>query len=109
PKANIYIENQLPNYALWKDFSERILVGTDSLASNDRLSILDELIEIAVDSLDFDPTELVQFACWNAARFFGWEAEFGAFEKGMKPGINLITEAENGNPIGRGSTLIKIA
>ena len=41
PKANLYIEDTLPNYNIFNP--EKLCVGTDSLASNNSLSILEEL------------------------------------------------------------------
>src|SRR3546814_2174391 len=34
--------------------------------------------------------QLLQWATLNAARFFGWD-HLGSFEKGKRPGVNLIT------------------
>ena len=41
PKANLYIEDMLPDFTIFNP--EKLCVGTDSLASNDSLSILEEL------------------------------------------------------------------
>jgi cytosine/adenosine deaminase-related metal-dependent hydrolase len=43
PKANLYIENQLPNYQQFVDADVKMTIGTDSLASNDTLCILEEM------------------------------------------------------------------
>lgn len=43
PKANLYIENRLPDYKTWLQVTDKICIGTDSLASNNSLSILDEI------------------------------------------------------------------
>ena len=43
PKANWYIEKQLPNYDLWRKKNLKITIGTDSLASNDSLCVLEEM------------------------------------------------------------------
>ena len=40
PKANLYIENSLPDYSIFD--TDKLCVGTDSLASNNSLSVLSE-------------------------------------------------------------------
>ena len=92
PKANLYIENDLPNYSIFD--TDKLCVGTDSLASNDSLSILDELLIIQKNS-NFDLHTLLKIACKNGAKALGF-AQLGTFEKGKIPGVNLIKSlAEN--------------
>ena len=86
PKANLYIENALPDYSIFA--TDKLCVGTDSLASNDTLSILEELIVIQKNS-NFDMNTLLKIACKNGARALGF-AHLGTFEKGKTPGVNLI-------------------
>ena len=86
PKANLYIENNLPDYSIFN--VDKLCVGTDSLASNDSLSILDELSIIQSNS-NFDLNTLLKIACKNGAKALGFE-QLGTFEKGKIPGVNLI-------------------
>ena len=86
PKANLYIENALPDYSIFD--TDKLCVGTDSLASNDALSILEELQVIQKNS-NFDMNTLLRIACKNGAEALGFE-QLGTFEKGKIPGINLI-------------------
>ncbi len=86
PKANLYIENALPDYSIFD--RDKLCVGTDSLASNDALSILEELQVIQKHS-NFDMNTLLRIACKNGAEALGFE-QLGTFEKGKIPGINLI-------------------
>jgi len=88
PKANLYIENSLPDYSIFN--IEKLCVGTDSLASNDSLSILEELLIIKENS-DFDLNTLLKIACKNGAEALGFE-NLGTFDKGKKPGVNLIPD-----------------
>jgi cytosine/adenosine deaminase-related metal-dependent hydrolase len=87
PKANLYIERSLPDYSLFNP--EKLCVGTDSLASNNSLSIFEELLIIHKNS-DFDWHTLLKIACKNGAEFLGFD-QLGTFEKGKIPGINLVT------------------
>ena len=86
PKANLYIENTLPDYSIFD--TDKLCVGTDSLASNDSLSILDELLIIQNNS-NFDLNTLLNIACKNGAEALGFD-RLGTFEKGKIPGVNLI-------------------
>ena len=86
PKANLYIEKMLPDYSIFD--TDKLCVGTDSLASNNTLSILDELLVIQENS-NFDMNTLLKIACKNGAEALGFE-KLGTFEQGKKPGLNLI-------------------
>ena len=88
PKANLYIENALPDYAIFD--IEKLCVGTDSLASNNNLSILEEL-QIIKDNSDFNMNTLLKIASKNGAEALGFE-KLGTFEKGKTPGVNLISD-----------------
>ena len=88
PKANLYIENALPDYSIFD--RDKLCVGTDSLASNDSLSILEELLIIQKYS-EFDWNTLLKIACKNGAEALGFE-NLGTFDKGKKPGVNLILD-----------------
>lgn len=96
PNANIYIENTLPNIPLLIENNLRICIGTDSLASNSSLSILSELKTIHKNFPNINTNQLLTWACKNGAMFFGWDF-LGTFEKGKRPGINLITQTNKGN------------
>tara|TARA_B110000967_G_scaffold207099_1_gene255608 strand:+ start:814 stop:1995 length:1182 start_codon:yes stop_codon:yes gene_type:complete len=86
PRANLYIENDLPDYSIFD--SDKLCVGTDSLASNDSLSILDELLIIQNNS-NFDLNTLLKIACKNGAKALGF-SKLGTFRNGKIPGVNLI-------------------
>ena len=88
PNANEYIEGKQPDYSLFKD--ERCTVGTDSLASNWSLSILDELKTITTRDSSIPLTTLIKWATFNGAQFLGFE-KLGSIEKEKTPGLNLIT------------------
>lgn len=88
PKSNLHIENSLPNYSIFP--SNKLCVGTDSLASNNSLSILEEL-QIIKENSNFDLNTLLKIASKNGAEALGFE-NLGTFEKGKTPGVNLISE-----------------
>ena len=68
----------------------KIIVGTDSLASNHWLSILEELKTISNRYPQIDLNTLLEWSTLNGAKFLGIENRFGSFEKGKKPGIVLL-------------------
>jgi cytosine/adenosine deaminase-related metal-dependent hydrolase len=91
PNANLYIENCLPDYRLFRDSGFPVCIGTDSLASNHSLSVLDEMKAIGENFPEITIDELLKWACINGARALGIDGWAGSIEIGKKPGINLIT------------------
>jgi len=88
PKANVYIEDALPSYAFFMDSASKMTFGTDSLASNNTLCILEEMKAIRT----IVPLQIaIEWACKNGADFLQINQQFGTFEKGKKPGVNHIT------------------
>ena len=86
PKSNLYIESTLPDYPIFD--TNKLCVGTDSLASNNSLSILEEL-QIIQENTNFDLNTLLKIASKNGAKALGFK-KLGSFEKGNMPGVNLI-------------------
>lgn len=95
PKANLYIENRLPNFKFFKQTESLISLGTDSLASNTGLSILDEMKAIQEYDSSISFNELISWATINGAKFLGFDEELGSIKVGKTPGLNLITHFEN--------------
>lgn len=95
PNANLYIENKLPE--TFKDVQLRITLGTDSLASNQQLSIVEEMRTLQ-EKWDLSFDQLLGWATINGAIFLGLEDRYGSLEVGKAPGINLLgfTEGEEG-------------
>lgn len=93
PRANWYIEKQLPNYNLWREKNLKITIGTDSLASNDSLCILEEIKMIQKNFPHISTNELLIWACKNGAEFFNYD-KLGSFKPGCKPGIILIEDVD---------------
>ena len=94
PNANLYIENTLPNIDLLISESCEITLGTDSLASNSNLSIIEEINTIKKQFPDIALETLLKISTYNGAKFLGIENEFGLIEKGRKSGLNLLIENE---------------
>lgn len=90
PSANLFIEKRLPEIPLFFRPDGHTLIGTDSLASNTSLSVLEEMKTIAGAFPGIAFEELLAAATINAARFFSWEDELGSLAKGKRPGFNLL-------------------
>ncbi len=93
PNANMYIESKLPNYSLFSNSNALVTIGTDSLASNWSLSVLDELKTITKHYPQLPLQTLLLWATKNGADFLGLKS-LGTLEKGKAPGINLLQQMQ---------------
>ncbi len=94
PKANLFIENILPDVELLHNSTTNIVFGTDSYASNTTLSILEEMKTLRKYFTHLNLDEMLKWATLNGAVFLGIEKKYGSFGPGKKPGINLITNTD---------------
>jgi aminodeoxyfutalosine deaminase len=98
PNANLYISNTLPDMDLFLQpppgslTADGLVLGTDSLASNHQLGIVEEMRTLQQHFPLLTTEILLQWATINGARALQMENELGSFEKGKTPGIVLITE-----------------
>ncbi len=90
PNANLYIENRLPQYKLWIDEKAKVCIGTDSLASNWQLNILEEMITIQKYQSDVSTENLIEWATINGAKALGFDDLLGSIEVGKSPGLVQI-------------------
>lgn len=93
PNANQFIGNGLPDLDLLRRYNTTITIGTDSLASNRQLNILEEVKTIRQHFSHIELRELLQWATFNGAKALQLENKLGSFEVGKKPGIVLIGNA----------------
>lgn len=90
PNANLFIENVLPPVDVLVQHQSHICLGTDSLASNHSLNMMDEIHTLQKYFPQLKMETLLQWATFNGARALGMQNELGSFEKGKKPGVVLI-------------------
>ncbi|MDP4216158.1 MAG: amidohydrolase family protein [Bacteroidota bacterium] len=100
PHANQYISGRLPDPELFMRHDAIIVLGTDSLASNHRLSILDEIRILERNYPRLPLATLLQWATSNGAQALQMDGLLGSFERGKQPGIVLISHME-GARLGR--------
>jgi cytosine/adenosine deaminase-related metal-dependent hydrolase len=90
PNANLYISDRLPDAGVIKEVEDRIVIGTDSLASNTQLNILEELKTLQQHYPSFSTEQLLKWATMNGASALKINGRFGSFEKGKQPCIVVI-------------------
>ena len=94
PNSNLYITGSLPPVNMLRENKCNIVVGTDSLASNTRLSILAELATLQESFPELPLGELIEWATINGAKALGADSWAGSVEPGKKPGLLLIEGAD---------------
>ena len=94
PGSNRFIENSIPPVNLLKDEKCLIVTGTDSLSSNNQLSILNELKILQEEFPDISLEELIKWSTINGAMALGADNMAGSIEPGKKPGLVLIRDTD---------------
>lgn len=94
PNSNIYIEKKIPPVNMLIEEACEIVIGTDSLASNSNLSILEELKTLQINFPEIELTDLISWATVGGARALGEEERFGKIDAGKKPGLLLIQNVD---------------
>lgn len=92
--ANQYIEDALPPVEMLRQQGCNIVLGTDSLASNWSLNILDEIKTIRSHFPQIPLEELLTWATSNGAKALNMDRFLGSFEKGKKPGVLLLDDRD---------------
>lgn len=95
PAANIYIEGQFPDFTLFKHLKDKICLGTDSLASNSELNVLQEANVILQTTNMFSQEELLRSITYNGAFALGITQSYGSFIPGKNTGINLVNFSDS--------------
>lgn len=95
PNANLYIEKSLPKVDLLNDNQVSLAIGTDSLASNHTLSILDELKVLHKHFPKLDFLNTIKWATINGASALNLDHKIGTIEVGKSPGLVLLKNMEN--------------
>ncbi len=94
PKSNIMLEKKMLNVNKLISRNLPICIGTDSLSSNDSLSMIDELKVFSENFPQIPLTDIIKFSTINGAKALGLESEFGTLSKGKTPGIVLIENVD---------------
>ncbi len=91
PLSNLYIENNITDIELLRSKGVRIAIGTDSLSSNDLLSMVDEIKCLSERYPNIALEEIIEWATINGAQSIGIDSWAGTLEVGKRPGIVNLT------------------
>lgn len=105
PASNLYITGKLPDVPMISSISQNILLGTDSLSSNNELNLFSEIDILLAHFPEIYPEVLLKAATINGARFLGIDNQYGSIEAHKKPGLVLL---ENYRPGIRKFSSLKI-
>ncbi len=94
PSSNRFISGKIPPLNLFKDIPDRIIIGTDSLASNKTLSILEELKLLQDENKDISLDQLIRWGTISGAKAMLLDEKLGSIEPGKRPGLLLIENAD---------------
>ncbi len=90
PLSNLFISGDFRNFNLMATAPNQLIIGTDSLASNQTLSIIDEINGVLQRYPGTTLELLLQAATYNGAKALQLNDSFGAFKINATPGINLL-------------------
>ena len=98
PRSNQYLHNRLPDIPMLMRHTDRICLGTDSLASNHDLRMLEELKFVQFHFAKISLHEQLNWLCEKGAAALRLSHKFGKFVEGKKCGINLIEHIDKSGP-----------
>ncbi|HOY39738.1 MAG TPA: amidohydrolase family protein [Bacteroidales bacterium] len=93
PKSNRYITERLPDLNKFISHGCKLLLGTDSPASNPDFNFASELFEIQQNYPSVSIAEMLQWCTSNPAEIFCCKGNMGSFITGTSPGIVLLENA----------------
>ena len=95
PLSNIFIHNALPPIALMRENGLSIMLGTDSLSSNDDLDMVKEMVCLHENFPEVPMNEILVWASANGARFLKKDDVLGTIVPGKKPGLVYIANVDS--------------
>jgi len=94
PSSNKYITGILPPAEMLSKTKGQMVIGTDSLSSNNSLSILKELKLLQESGPGIPLEDLIRWATANGAETLGLNDSLGTISRGKKPGLLLIENVD---------------
>jgi cytosine/adenosine deaminase-related metal-dependent hydrolase len=92
PKSNLYLEGRLPDVSTMMTMNLNICLGTDSLSSNDTLSILEEMKVIVQNFKQISFNDILRMATINGAKALKFDDQYGTLQVGKAPGLLLLED-----------------
>lgn len=96
--ANKYITNETPDLTNYLNDSLRVVIGTDSLASNHQLSIWEELKTISQLNNQIPFEQLIKWATINGAFALSLQSKIGKIKPGYAPGLVQVLNVNVNDP-----------
>ena len=90
PNSNLHITGSLPPADILYEKGLQVALGTDSLASNTQLSILEEVKTLSQHFPNIPLEALLEWATFGGAAALNKTDEFGLLTPNRKPGLVLI-------------------
>lgn len=90
PNANLYIENRLPDIPMLYQSGIPLCIGTDSLSSNEAISMISEMHTITQHFPQIEKEEIIRWACSHGASALHINHKLGSLKEGLQPGIVLL-------------------
>ena len=94
PLSNMFIHDALPPIPLMRSNGLDIMLGTDSLSSNDDLDMVKEMYCLHRNFPEVPMAEILSWASLNGARFLSKDDMLGSLAEGKKPGIVRISDID---------------
>lgn len=94
PRSNLFIEGKLPPLLAARAAGLDVALGTDSLASNVSLDVLEEARTLADRFPSVPADELFAMASWNGARALG-QKDLGRIARGARPGVFAVEDVQS--------------
>ncbi len=93
PKSNLFLEHKIGNVPMMIEKCLTVCLGTDSLSSNDRLSMVEEMYALQNYYPEFSLEDIIKFATINGAKALGMD-ELGVIAPGKRAGLVLINNID---------------
>ncbi len=108
PRSNMYLYNQLPNIIEFIGAGAKIALGTDSLASNLQLDLVEEMKILQDHFPGISFLQMIKWATLNGAEALNMEKKYGSLSPGKCPGINLLQSMDMIEMKITGKTRVKV-
>ena len=90
PNSNLFIEKRLPPVNILVENGCEIVIGTDSLSSNTKLSLVEEMRVLQTGFPALSLESVIRWATINGAKALGQNEWAGTLSPGKKPGLVLL-------------------
>jgi len=105
--ANEYITGETPSLDDFNNDTINVVIGTDSLASNQQLSVWEELKTIARLNTKIPFERLIKWATLNGANALSLGNKLGKIKPGYAPGLVQVSNINFENPIVTSDTIAR--